>query len=391
MRIAHIVDSPYGSHGGLTVLAREIACGLAEEFETWFLCPRPHQSKSDDPFRPKEISILEWNNGSSYSQIESFISAGLDEAKIDVAIVHGGDFAWGPMAMRPSIVNRIARKGRKIVLINHQSNLIFARIPHTREKRNFLSPFKSFARFFGAWCFKHMQLWQTEKEVTVSRFEYDQARRRYFIFKKKFDLIYHSRINPEIEGIKKPTVHTKKQSILYVGHLAERKGQHVLVEAFGLIAKKHPTWRLELVGATGKNDYQERLLGIIEKHGVADQVELVAETHEPDRYFREASIYVQPSLVEAYGLALQEALHYGCACVGSTTGGIPESIGDKDYLFVSGDSKRLSEILDRLMSDESLLIRRMERCASDSIRFDRTRARMLGKYRTMLSELAQTS
>lgn len=118
MRIAHIVDSPYASHGGLTVLAREIASGLAGEFETWFVCPSQQQSKEDDLSRPQKVTILQWDNEASYSQIEKFISSGLNEAKIDIAIVHGGDFAWGPIGLKLSIVNRIARKGRQIVLVN---------------------------------------------------------------------------------------------------------------------------------------------------------------------------------------------------------------------------------------------------------------------------------
>lgn len=387
MRIAHIIDSPYASHGGLTVLAREIACGLAGEFETWFVCPSPQQSNEDEPSRPQGVTLMQWNNESSYTQIEKFISSGLDNAGIDVAIVHGGDFAWGPIGLKLSIVNRIAREGRRVVLVNHQSNLVFSRIPIT-EGRNYVASIKSFARFVAAWSFKHIQLWQTEREVTVSQFEYEQARRRYFIFRKKFTLIYHSRLAEGSGGEENPPVGGKKQSILSVGHLAERKGQHVLVEAFGLIAKKHPSWKLEIVGSSGKNHYHERLSGIIAKHGIVDQVRLIAETHEPDRYFREAAIYVQPSLMEAYGLALQEAMHYRCACVGAMTGGIPESIVDEDYLFDNGDSKQLSVILDRLMSDDSLLRRRMERCASDSQQFGRTRAQMLEAYRTLLGAMA---
>ena len=39
-----------------------------------------------------------------------------------------------------------------------------------------------------------------------------------------------------------------------------------------------------------------------------------------------AAIYVQPSFWEALGLALQEAMLAGCACIGSRAGGIPELV-----------------------------------------------------------------
>ena len=56
------------------------------------------------------------------------------------------------------------------------------------------------------------------------------------------------------------------------------------------------------------------------------------------------------------GLALQEALWHGCACVASRTGAIPELIehGANGLLVRAGNVSELSTALEQLMSNETL-------------------------------------
>jgi len=70
----------------------------------------------------------------------------------------------------------------------------------------------------------------------------------------------------------------------------------------------------------------------------------------------EASIFVQPSLEEALGLALQEAIYHGCPAIGTRVGGIPEVIDDgvTGLLVPPGCVASLSQALDRMMSDPHL-------------------------------------
>jgi len=68
-----------------------------------------------------------------------------------------------------------------------------------------------------------------------------------------------------------------------------------------------------------------------------------------------AAIYVQPSFWEALGLALQEAMFAGCACVGSRAGGIPELIEENKtgLLFEPGNVAQLAAALETLIADEA--------------------------------------
>jgi len=69
---------------------------------------------------------------------------------------------------------------------------------------------------------------------------------------------------------------------------------------------------------------------------------------------RRAAIYVQPSFWEALGLALQEAMFCGCACIGSRAGGIPELIRENEtgLLFEPGNSAQLAGALEQLIANE---------------------------------------
>jgi glycosyltransferase involved in cell wall biosynthesis len=66
---------------------------------------------------------------------------------------------------------------------------------------------------------------------------------------------------------------------------------------------------------------------------------------------KRAAIFVQPSLLEALGLALQEAMFCGCASIGTDTGGIPELIthGETGLLCPAGNAAALTAALTTLI------------------------------------------
>ena len=73
-----------------------------------------------------------------------------------------------------------------------------------------------------------------------------------------------------------------------------------------------------------------------------------ANGRTPGDLMSRAAIYVQPSFWEALGLALQEAMFAGCACVGSRAGGIPELIEENKtgLLFEPGNVAQLAAALE---------------------------------------------
>jgi glycosyltransferase involved in cell wall biosynthesis len=128
-----------------------------------------------------------------------------------------------------------------------------------------------------------------------------------------------------------------------------------LAEAFARIAPRHPDWTLQLAGTDADGVALEQILRITREQHLDGRILLLGERNDALALMQHAAIYVQPSFWEALGLALQEAMSCGCACIGSRVGGIPELVreGETGLLFEPGNVAQLSQALEQLIRDES--------------------------------------
>jgi glycosyltransferase involved in cell wall biosynthesis len=144
-------------------------------------------------------------------------------------------------------------------------------------------------------------------------------------------------------------------NVVFLGKVCEDKGTFILLEAWAqmLARSRIPQAKLKLAGQGELALAAER----IEKLGIGGSVDvcgrltpaavstLLADTH----------ILVLPSLIECQPMSILEAMTRGICVVASTAGGIPEMIGDSDGLLVSpGDTKQLSDAMERVISDQEL-------------------------------------
>ncbi len=89
--------------------------------------------------------------------------------------------------------------------------------------------------------------------------------------------------------------------------------------------------------------------------------------------YRQSSIFVLPSLAEAFGIAAVEALGSGLPVIASRVGGLAEIVEDgKNGLLVPpGDPQALAEAVLKLIQDEGALrTMRLEARRSAEARFD---------------------
>lgn len=103
--------------------------------------------------------------------------------------------------------------------------------------------------------------------------------------------------------------------LLSVGSLIPRKGQDLLVEALAGLAEL--PWRLVLAGGARDAGYAERLRGRVAELGLDGRVEFLGEV-PPERIaglYAAADLYLQPSRLEGYGMAIAEALARGLPVV----------------------------------------------------------------------------
>ena len=148
--------------------------------------------------------------------------------------------------------------------------------------------------------------------------------------------------------------------VLYVGRVEERKGVHVLLDAFErIISSRVPTARLRIVGPSsywtrGDNGYYDTLS---KRCAANPRIELQGPTYDDralSELYRTAAVAVVPSTFpEALGLTSLEAQASGVPVVVSDAGGLPETVspGRTGFVFQNRQAEQLAEsVVDVLLN-----------------------------------------
>ena len=122
--------------------------------------------------------------------------------------------------------------------------------------------------------------------------------------------------------------------VLFAGAIRERKGVHLLVDAFKQVSAKYPNAKLVIAGGDKDNleandEYARKLTESASSLG--DKVIFTGyiPPTEMDNIYLLGDIFCGPSIWdEAFGLVFAEASASGLAVIGSKRGGIPEIIMD---------------------------------------------------------------
>jgi len=158
--------------------------------------------------------------------------------------------------------------------------------------------------------------------------------------------------------------------VLYVGRVEERKGVHVLVDAFErIISARVPHARLLIVGPysywqRGDNGYYDTLA---RRCAANARIELRGPTYndaELSAVYRTGTVAVVPSTFpEALGLTSLEAQASGVPVVVSNAGGLPETVaaGRSGFVVEHGHVEQLAERVVELLLNEQ---RRREMAAA---------------------------
>jgi glycosyltransferase involved in cell wall biosynthesis len=110
--------------------------------------------------------------------------------------------------------------------------------------------------------------------------------------------------------------------------------------------------RAKLVIA-GRGPEQEHLTKLAKTLGISDAVKLLGFRDDIPNVVNVFDIVAQPSIEEAFGLSMVEAMALGKPIVGSNVGGIPEVVDDgvTGILVPPGDCNALSKAIVDLLND----------------------------------------
>ncbi len=154
-----------------------------------------------------------------------------------------------------------------------------------------------------------------------------------------------------------------------LARLDPRKGIGYLIQALAEIRVDFPDSRV-LIGGDGKEravlETQVRSLGLTER------VVFAGAVSDPAMFYRQLDLFVLPSLDEAFGLSLLEAMAAGLPVIGARVGGVPEILEDgrQGLLVAPGDSGALASAIRSVWCDPERRRHMAEAARHQALRFN---------------------
>ena len=143
-----------------------------------------------------------------------------------------------------------------------------------------------------------------------------------------------------------------KPYILFVGTLQPRKNISRLIEAFSRLGMKD----LDLVIIGRRGWMFEEILNAPSKFGVSESVKFLENVTDEElpAFYKNAELFVLPSLYEGFGLPILEAMKFACPVVTSNISSLPEAGGDAAIYFDPEDTGDITEKMKKVLGDSKL-------------------------------------
>ena len=146
----------------------------------------------------------------------------------------------------------------------------------------------------------------------------------------------------------------RARRILFVGQWIPRKGCAYLVRAFDRLARARPDLELRCIGTLADANTVRGAFAA----DVRDRVLVVPQVPHDElvEHYREADVFVFPSLIDGFGLALLEAMATGLPIVTTPSGWAQDALAEgRSALFVpKRDPEALVRAVERLIGDPAL-------------------------------------
>lgn len=141
--------------------------------------------------------------------------------------------------------------------------------------------------------------------------------------------------------------------LLYLGALTPRKNLRFLLQVVRAVSERVPTVHLVMAGS---GPQEAELRRYAQELGVQERVTFTGYLAEADkvRYYNLADLFVFPSLLEGFGMAVAEAMACGVPVVASNAASLPEVVGEAGLLADPTDGEYFAAQLVRLLADEAL-------------------------------------
>ena len=216
---------------------------------------------------------------------------------------------------------------------------------------------------------------QIDHVVTVSESSKRDIIERLGIAEHQISVVYQGveldRFFPNPISPSQP--HTHKPYIFCVSGDSPNKNVSTLIQSYASLPNAiRGKYRLLLSGNVEKS---QQLHALIKKLNLENRIEftgIVSDEHLAQLY-KEAAVFVFPSLYEGFGLPVLEAMACGCPVITSNTSSLPEVVGDAGLLVDPTDPSAIKEAIEKVLTDQNLAERIRSAGIQRAQQFDWTR------------------
>lgn len=175
--------------------------------------------------------------------------------------------------------------------------------------------------------------------------------------------------------------------LAYSARMVKQKGHRLLLRALEILRSRGIAPKLLLVGS---GPMEPEIRSAVRNAGLESQVIMTGNLAYADalRHIAAADLFVSPSSLEGFGLAIAEAMALGVPVVAVAVGSVPEVIEDGvSGLLVQPDSPDLlAEVVASALADRSLR-ERLQRAAVERVQTHFTPAAVAERWEAYFGEL----
>lgn len=186
--------------------------------------------------------------------------------------------------------------------------------------------------------------------ITVSEFSKEEIIKKFPTYSDKINVVYNS-VN--FSNKYELNRNAQKKYILSVGSLEPRKNIPNLIEAF-LKSQVCKTHNLIIVGKGNRSFRQNNL-----DHSNDENIKFTGYVTDEKliSLYKNAEIFIYPSLYEGFGIPPLEAMYYQCPTMVSSSSSLPEVCGNASLYFNPYDLKSIIDSINIIGTSEFNVIR----------------------------------
>lgn len=232
-------------------------------------------------------------------------------------------------------------KKPKFLLIHHIHQDVF--------REHLIKPLAAFATFLET---KIMPFaYKNVKIVTVSESSKDEILKIAPNSFKSIDII-----NPGVDlDLFRRGERIKVPSFLYLGRLKSYKNIDIAIKAFAKVSKKYPKAKLTIAGFGESLNSLKKLVELLK---IKRKVSFLGRVSDEEKYKLLAThwVFLQPSMIEGWGITVIEANASGTPVIASNVGGLKDSVlhGKTGMLVKAKSVEELAKAMARIISDKKL-------------------------------------